>query len=252
MRLVTPPDMFTDVANKTHNFKILFVGPAQAGKERAVEQLARVLSGDPARDAAGAWTFGVSSYMGAAGGRIALADLQVRVNSASEQTVERLRASSLGLEVVNCGPGADGYDVALHLYWLPVELVPGMLHAGKMAAEWLRGADGVVYVADGRVERDIENATGLADLRTWLTIHQPSTRITALQVIHRSDAMQPIALAIEDVPTFPTVAETGDGIVALARHLLAFAARAPRSAAAPMSAPRRRRAKTTRRNRLAA
>jgi signal recognition particle receptor subunit beta len=60
-------------------------------------------------------------------------------------------------------PPIDGYRVRLHLY-----SVPGQERFGATRAAHLRGADGVVFVADAQRDRIADNRSSLAELERSL------------------------------------------------------------------------------------
>jgi hypothetical protein len=98
-----------------------------------------------------------------------------------------VRTSSLGIEQARTATrAADGYSLALHIYWLPAELVGGTLQIGRMTLDWLSGPDRVLFV-DGE-------ATGLTDLRTWYATHAPAT---VIETIAANVSIDELARAID-------------------------------------------------------
>ena len=177
-------------------------------------------------EAPGANALGQWSYTAPTGTRIDLSDLEIAVVSASKFEVERLRADSLGFErVVTNVNGPDGYEVHVHLYWLPAELVSNeVVQIGRMALDWLKGADAVVYVARGDADA-ADNASGLEDLRTWHAKFEPDSKVVILQVDYddRVDAQRGLAiqqsLGLASIPMVTTCAALGTGVDELAARL---------------------------------
>jgi signal recognition particle receptor subunit beta len=112
--------------------------------------------------------------------------------------------------------GVEGYSVRFHLYTVVDEVLK--------PSTWktvLKGADGVVFVADSDPTRQQENLDQLNELQTLLTAEGSGIdQIPFVIQYNRRDI--PDAVPLEElqrrlnrynVPGFPSVATTGDGVL---------------------------------------
>lgn len=108
-----------------------------------------------------------------------------------------------------------GFDVRLQLY-----TVPGQVFYASTREIVLRGADGVVFVADSQRSRAEGNQISLDDLRGNLERQETSLDELPL-VLQYNKRDLPDLLSIEELnqqlnpmgaPVFPTVASTGEGV----------------------------------------
>ena len=112
--------------------------------------------------------------------------------------------------------GVEGYSVRFHLYTVVDEVLKPS--TWKMV---LKGADGVVFVADSDPARQQENLDRLNELQTLLAAEGSGIdQIPFVIQYNRRDI--PDAVALEEmqrhlnrsnVPGFPSVATTGDGVL---------------------------------------
>jgi signal recognition particle receptor subunit beta len=112
--------------------------------------------------------------------------------------------------------GVEGYSVRFHLYTVVDEVLKPS--TWKMV---LKGADGVVFVADSDPTRQQENLDRLNELQTLLTAEGSGIdQIPFVIQYNRRDV--PGAVALEEMqrvlnrdnaPGFPSTATTGDGVL---------------------------------------
>ena len=119
--------------------------------------------------------------------------------------------------------GVEGYSVRFHLYTVVDEVLKPS--TWKMV---LKGADGVVFVADSDPARQQENLDRLNELQTLLVAEGSGVdQIPFVMQYNRRDV--PDAVALEEmqrslnrsnVPGFPSVATTGDGVLSPLSNLI--------------------------------
>ena len=112
--------------------------------------------------------------------------------------------------------GVDGYSVRFHLYTVADEVLKPS--TWKMV---LKGADGVVFVADSDPARQQENLDRLDELQKLLAADGPGIdQVPLVMQYNRRDL--PTAVPLEEmqqhlnrsnVPVYPTVASTGNGVL---------------------------------------
>ena len=98
--------------------------------------------------------------------------------------------------------------------------VPGQLVHATTRKVVLQGADGVVFVADSRLEQTQANAQSFAELRDHLAALGPSSRSLPITIQFnkrdlaeiRSDEELDVLARESDEPVFPAVALSGDGV----------------------------------------
>jgi len=164
--------------------KIVYYGPALGGKTTCLQYVHRVT--DPQR-------------------RSRLYSL----NTASDRTL------FFDLLSLNLGR-IRGYRLAIQLY-----TVPGQVQYNATRRAVLAGADGVVFVADSQRDQQDANLQSIANLKENLEANgiDPTIQPLVLQYNKRDLAdLVPIeelqhALNDDGVPSFPTVAITGDGVI---------------------------------------
>lgn len=112
--------------------------------------------------------------------------------------------------------GVDGYSVRFHLYTVVDEVIKPS--TWKMV---LKGADGVVFVADSDPTRQQENLDRLNELQALLAAEGSGIdQIPFVIQYNRRDVADAVALEEmqrclnrSNVPGFPSVATTGDGVL---------------------------------------
>jgi signal transduction histidine kinase/signal recognition particle receptor subunit beta len=164
--------------------KVVYYGPAMGGKTTCLQYIHRIT--DPAR-------------------RTKLYSL----NTASDRTL------FFDLLSLNLGR-IRGYRLALQLY-----TVPGQVQYNATRRAVLSGADGVVFVADSDVEQrqanieSIENlwdnllANGIDKEAIPLILHFNKRDLPNIMTVEEMDA----AINTRKVPTFPSIALKGDGVL---------------------------------------
>jgi signal recognition particle receptor subunit beta len=113
--------------------------------------------------------------------------------------------------------GIEGYSVRFHLYTVADEVLK--------PSTWktvLKGSDGVVFVADSDPARMQENVDRLSELESLLAVSGPGIdNVPLVMQYNRRD--HPQAVPLDElqrrlnrfyVPVFPTVAATGEGVLA--------------------------------------
>ena len=164
--------------------KIVFYGPALGGKTTCLQHIHRVT--DPQR-------------------RTKLYSL----NTASDRTL------FFDLLSLNLGR-IRGYRLALQLY-----TVPGQVQYNATRRTVLAGADGVVFVADSQIDQREPNLTSLQNLWENLAANGLDRRQVPLVFLHNKRDLEPLqplaemeaALNPNNLPAFPSVAVTGDGVL---------------------------------------
>ncbi len=109
----------------------------------------------------------------------------------------------------------DGYRVRFHVYTLAGKVVRGA--AWKMV---LKGADGVVFVADSSPDRMTANQESLTMLREQLQGYdKPLQRMPCVVQCNKRDVAGALPLeelrqacSVEDAPLVPAVARKGEGV----------------------------------------
>ena len=122
--------------------------------------------------------------------------------------------------------GVDGYSVRFHLYTVVDEVLKPS--TCKMV---LKGADGVVFVADSDPARQQENLDRLNELQTLLAAEGSGIdQIPFVIQYNRRDVADAVALEEmqrclnrSNVPGFPSVATTGDGVLSPLSSLIKMA-----------------------------
>jgi signal transduction histidine kinase/signal recognition particle receptor subunit beta len=164
--------------------KIVYYGPAVGGKTTCLQHVHRVL--DPQR-------------------RTKLYSL----NTAADRTL------FFDLLSLNLGR-IRGYRLALQLY-----TVPGQVQYNATRRTVLAGADGVVFVADSQVEQNQANRDSLENLWENMAANGLDRRAVPLVLQYNKRDLDPImtleqmeqALNGNKVPSFPTVATEGEGVL---------------------------------------
>ena len=164
--------------------KIVYYGPALGGKTTCLQHVHRIT--DPQR-------------------RSRLYSL----NTASDRTL------FFDLLSLNLGR-IRGYRLAIQLY-----TVPGQVQYNATRRAVLAGADGVVFVADSQRDQHEANLQSIANLKENLEANgiEPTSQPLVLQYNKRDlENLFPIeeleqALNGDGLPSFPTVAITGDGVM---------------------------------------
>ena len=164
--------------------KIVYYGPALGGKTTSLQHVHRVT--DPQR-------------------RTKLYSL----NTASDRTL------FFDLLSLNLGR-IRGYRLAIQLY-----TVPGQVQYNATRRAVLSGADGVVFVADSQVDQQEPNLESFDNLRENLEVNGLNADAIPLVFLYNKRDLGPL-LSIDDmeaalnsrkVPSFPSVAITGDGVM---------------------------------------
>jgi uncharacterized protein len=180
-------------AKKAINVKIVCFGPPSAGKETSLEQLYRKL-GPESRG---------------------------KLKSMAVQKDRMLFFDFAPPELASLG----GYSLRFHVYTVPGEVA----NAGVWKLV-MKGADGVVFVADSAPERQDENAVWLRTLEELLPEIEQGDIPTVLFYNKRD---LPGAAAVEEMqrrlnvmnsPAFPGVATGGEGVSAAFSALTAMVA----------------------------
>ncbi len=164
--------------------KIVYYGPALGGKTTCLQHIHRVT--DPQR-------------------RTRLYSL----NTASDRTL------FFDLLSLNLGR-IRGYRLAIQLY-----TVPGQVQYNATRRTVLAGADGVVFVADSQRDQHEANLQSLANLKENLEANgiDPLSQPMVLQYNKRDlsdlESINELQVALNsgELPAFPTVAITGDGVM---------------------------------------
>ena len=164
--------------------KVVYYGPALGGKTTCLQHIHRVT--DPQR-------------------RTKLYSL----NTASDRTL------FFDLLSLNLGR-IRGYRLALQLY-----TVPGQVQYNATRRAVLAGADGVVYVADSQVDQKEPNRASLENLWENLAANGLDRAQIPIIFLYNKRDLEPIQTVAEmdatlnpdHVPSFPSVAVTGDGVL---------------------------------------
>ncbi len=174
--------LFNHVSREA-NAKIVYFGPGNGGKESSVTHVYRKLSPDSRSP------FKAMSLQG-----------------------DRM----LCFDFRPAEKGIDGYNVRFHLYTVVDEVQK--LNSWKMA---LKGADGVLFVADSHPARQKENLDRLNELQELLAAEGSGIdQIPLVIQYNRRDI--PDAVPLDEmqrrlnrfnVPGFPSVATSGDGVL---------------------------------------
>jgi signal recognition particle receptor subunit beta len=112
--------------------------------------------------------------------------------------------------------GAGGYNVRFHIYTLAGDALS--------SAAWrilLKGVDGIVFVADSQAERSSENQECLALIREQLGHYRQELGVVPwLLLCNKQDLVDSLhpaeiqaAMHAEAVASFPTVAAKGEGVL---------------------------------------
>ncbi len=173
-----------DNQNRQVKIKIVYYGPAVGGKTTSLQQIHSVL--DPER-------------------RTRLYSL----NTAEDRTL------FFDLLSLNLGRIRD-FRLSLQLY-----TVPGQVQYDATRRTVLAGADGVVFVADSQVEQRAANLESLSNLRLNLIANSLDVQTVPIVFQYNKRDLDPIlsieemeaALNPQGLPSFPTVAITGDGVL---------------------------------------
>lgn len=164
--------------------KIVYYGPALGGKTTCLQHIHRVT--DPQR-------------------RTKLYSL----NTASDRTL------FFDLLSLNLGR-IRGYRLAMQLY-----TVPGQVQYNATRRAVLSGADGIVFVADSQVDQRELNIQSLENLRENLAANGLDVATLPLVLLYNKRDLEPL-LTVDEleadlnerrVPSFPTVAIAGDGVM---------------------------------------
>ncbi len=131
----------------------------------------------------------------------------------------------------------SGFRVRFQLY-----TVPGQVYYGSTRRLVLRGADGVVFVADSHPGRQDANVESLADLHENLLTQGLDVRQMPFVLQYNKqdlDRAVPIAelddaLNFRDVPAHPASAVRGSGVLATVRSISELVLRGASRAAAPV------------------
>lgn len=129
-----------------------------------------------------------------------------------------------------------GFRVRFQLY-----TVPGQVYYGATRRLVLRGADGVVFVADSEAHRQDENLESLADLHENLLTQGFDVRAIPFVIQYNKqdlDRAIPVAalddvLNFRDVPAHPASAVRGTGVVETVRSISELVLRNASRAATP-------------------
>jgi signal transduction histidine kinase/signal recognition particle receptor subunit beta len=164
--------------------KIVYYGPALGGKTTSLQHVHRVT--DPQR-------------------RTKLYSL----NTASDRTL------FFDLLSLNLGR-IRGYRLAIQLY-----TVPGQVQYNATRRAVLSGADGVVFVADSQVDQRESNSESFDNLRDNLEVNGLNPDVIPMVFLYNKRDLGPLlstadmeeALNSRGVPSFPSVAITGDGVM---------------------------------------
>jgi signal recognition particle receptor subunit beta len=192
---------FIDYAQREINCKIVYYGPGLAGKTTNIHYV--YSKTDPA--------------------------YRTKLLSVATETERTLsfdfRPQSLG-EV-------RGFHCRFHLY-----TVPGPVFYDPSRVQILKGADGVVFVADSQEARDVANVESLEELESNLALHGQSLGCMPL-VLQYNKRDAPNILSVADLdamlnpagrPRFEAVASTGSGVFdtlkAVAKQVIAELTRA--------------------------
>ena len=173
-----------DNQNRQVKIKLVYYGPAVGGKTTSLQQIHGVL--DPER-------------------RTRLYSL----NTAEDRTL------FFDLLSLNLGRIRD-FRLSLQLY-----TVPGQVQYDATRRTVLAGADGVVFVADSQVEQREANLESLSNLRLNLIANSLDVQKIPIVFQYNKRDLSPIlsleemesALNPQGLPSFPTVAITGDGVL---------------------------------------
>jgi len=179
--------------------KVVYYGPAAGGKTTCLKHIHRVI--DPHR-------------------RTKLYSL----NTAADRTL------FFDLLSLNLGR-IRGYRLTLQLY-----TVPGQVQYDATRRTVLAGADGVVFVADSQLEQKEANLESLEDL--WANMKANGLHRGTIPVVlqYNKRDLDPVltvaemdaALNADELPVFPTVALTGNGVLeafaSIGEHTLASVA----------------------------
>lgn len=116
----------------------------------------------------------------------------------------------------------SGFRTKIQLY-----TVPGQIYYNRTRALVLRGADGVVFVADSQADRGHTNMESLRNLQENLLDNGLDIRKLPLVFqynkqdlpqVQRPEALDDL-LNFRDVPAYPAVAIRGEGVVATLRSV---------------------------------
>ena len=173
-----------DNQNREVKIKIVYYGPAIGGKTTSLQQIHRVL--DPER-------------------RTRLYSL----NTAEDRTL------FFDLLSLNLGRIRD-FRLSLQLY-----TVPGQVQYDATRRTVLAGADGVVFVADSKIEQREANLESLSNLRLNLIANSLDVQTIPVVFQYNKRDLSPImsleemesGLNQQGLPSFPTVAITGEGVI---------------------------------------
>jgi signal transduction histidine kinase/signal recognition particle receptor subunit beta len=173
-----------DNQNRQVKIKIVYYGPAIGGKTTSLQQIHRVL--DPER-------------------RTRLYSL----NTAEDRTL------FFDLLSLNLGRIRD-FRLSLQLY-----TVPGQVQYDTTRRTVLAGADGVVFVADSKIEQREANLESLSNLRLNLIANSLDVQTIPVVFQYNKRDLSPImsldemesGLNQQGLPSFPTVAITGEGVI---------------------------------------
>ena len=179
--------------------KVVYYGPAAGGKTTCLKHIHRVI--DPHR-------------------RTKLYSL----NTAADRTL------FFDLLSLNLGR-IRGYRLTLQLY-----TVPGQVQYDATRRTVLAGADGIVFVADSQLEQKEANLESLEDLWANMKANGLDRRTIPVVLQYNKRDLGPVltvdemdaAFNAHDLPAFPTVALTGDGVLeafaSIGEHTLASVA----------------------------
>ena len=173
-----------DNKNRQVKIKIVYYGPAIGGKTTSIQQIHHVL--DPER-------------------RTRLYSL----NTAADRTL------FFDLLSLNLGRIRD-FRLSLQLY-----TVPGQVQYDATRRTVLAGADGVVFVADSQIDQREHNVESLQNLKHNLAANSLDVQGLPIVFQYNKRDLSPIlsleemeaALNPQGLPSFPTVATTGDGVL---------------------------------------
>ena len=173
-----------DNKNRQVKIKIVYYGPAIGGKTTSLQQIHHVL--DPER-------------------RTRLYSL----NTAADRTL------FFDLVSLNFGRIRD-FRLSLQLY-----TVPGQVQYDATRRTVLAGADGVVFVADSQIDQREHNVESLQNLKHNLAANSLDVQGLPIVFQYNKRDLSPIlsleemeaALNPQGLPSFPTVATTGDGVL---------------------------------------